>query len=334
MHEPYDSYNLTPAQAERQLLAEVGKTALGRALLNYLKQQGVEIVVTEDVPPVLGAGIVAGGGYMPGEKKLYLDPRAGSDRLLHFFAHETRHVAQMETEMKRNFSAAAFEPHGHLFAVRLMEMDADAFAVYFVYNHARETGSAAFGNLSRNASWRETPDSLEADRAPLYNAFYAAWAQSGGKDEAGAMKSAALAWLDNEQLVDAYNDSAMMGWRKGAWQGLLNHADNAQSPFAKAFAQAVRAPHDVAGLFIDRAADFSSLFSDIGVPDYLDEDDLPAFAVQVMDGQAKVRGAALTTLRSAKDDFATAATHYRSMADREEAAEKPARRGFSPRAAA
>ncbi len=334
MHEPYDSYNLTPAQAEQQLLAEVAKTALGRALLDYLKQQGVEIVVTEDVPPVLGAGTVAGGGYMPSEKKLYLDPRAGADRLLHFFAHETRHVAQMENEMQRNFSAAAFEPHGHLFAVRLMEMDADAFAVYFVYNHARETGSTAFDALSKNASWRETPDSLEADRAPLYNAFYAVWAQSGGKDEASAMQRAALAWLDNEQLVDAYNESAMLGWRKGSWQGLLNHADNAQSPFARAFAQAVRTPHDVAGLFIDRAADFSSLFSDIGVPDYLDEGDLAAFAVQVMDGQAKVVEPALTALRNATDDFATAAAHYTGMADQLKAAQKPARRGQFPRAAA
>lgn len=334
MHEPYDSYNLTPAQAERQLLAEVAKTALGRELLNYLEQQGVEIVVTEDMPPVMGAGVVAGGGYMPGEKKLYLDPRAGADRLLHFFAHETRHVAQMENEMQRNFSAAAFEPHGHLFAVRLMEMDADAFAVYFVYNHAKETGSAAFGNLSKNAAWRETPDSLEADRAPIYNAFYAAWAQSGGKDEAGAMKRAALAWLDNGQLVDAYNESAMMGWRKGSWQGLLNHADNAQSPFAMAFAEAVRRPHDVAGLFIDRAADFSSLFSDIGVPDYLSEDDLPGFAVQVMDGQAKVTGPALSALRSAADDFATAAAHYTGMADQLRDAQKPAQRRAFPRSAA
>jgi hypothetical protein len=333
MHEPYDSYNLTPAQAERQLLAEVRKTALGRALLNYLDQQGVEIVVTEDVPPVMGAGIVAGGGYMPAEKKLYLDPRAGADRLLHFFAHETRHVAQIETEMKRNFSAAAYEPHGHLFAVRLMEMDADAFAVYFVYNHARETGSAAFGNLSKNASWRETPDSLEADRAPLYNAFYTAWAQSGGKDEAAAMKAAALAWLDNEQLVDAYNESAMMGWRKGAWQGLLNHAGNAQSPFAIAFAEAVRRPYSVTGLFIDRAADFSSLFSDIGAPDYLDEADLAGFAAQVMDGQAKVAEPTLSALNSAADDFATAAAHYTDMADAQKPA-KPARRKASPRAAA
>ena len=315
MHEPYDSYNLTPAQAERQLLAEVAKTALGRALLHYLKQQGVEIVVTDDVPPVMGTGVVAGGGYMPSEKKIYLDPRAGADRLLHFFAHETRHVAQIETEMQRNFSAAAFEPHGHLFAVRLMEMDADAFAVYFIYNHARETGSDIFENLSRNVSWRETPDSLEADRAPLYNAFYGAWARSGGVDEAGAMKAAALAWLDNEQLVDAYNESALLGWRKGAWQALLNHADNALSPFAKAFAEAVRAPHDVAGLFIDRAADFSSLFSDIGVPDYLDEDALASFAVQVMDGQAKVGEPALGELRRAADDFATAAAHYMGMAD-------------------
>ena len=334
MHEPYDSYNLTPAQAERQLLTEVGKTALGRELLNYLEQQGVEIVVTEDMPPVLGAGIVAGGGYMPAEKKLYLDPRAGSDRLLHFFAHETRHVAQMETELNRNFSAAAFEPHGHLFAVRLMEMDADAFAVYFIYNHAKETGSPVFGNLSKNAAWRETPDSLEADRAPLYNAFYAAWVQSGRQDEPSAMKAAALAWLDNEQLVNAYNESALLGWRKGAWQGLLNHADNSQSPFAMAFAEAVRAPHDVAGLFIDRAADFSSLFSDIGAPDYLDEDALAGFAVQVMDGQAKVTGAALTELRRAKDDFATAAAHYTGMADRQQPAEKPARRKPFPRAAA
>ena len=331
MHEPYDSYNLTPAQAERQLLAEVAKTALGRELLNYLKQQGVEIVVTEDVPPVMGTGVVAGGGYMPSEKKIYLDPRAGADRLLHFFAHETRHVAQMETEMQRNFSAAAFEPHGHLFAVRLMEMDADAFAVYFIYNHARETGSDIFDNLSRNASWRETPDSLEADRAPLYNAFYGAWARSAGADEAGAMKAAALAWLDNEQLVDAYNESALLGWRKGAWQGLLNHADNAQSPFAKAFAEAVRAPHDVAGLFIDRAADFSGLFSDIGVPDYLDEEALAGFAVQVMDGKAKVAQPALAELRSAADDFATAAAHYTRMADRQE---KPARRHVFPRSAA
>lgn len=334
MHEPYDSYNLKPAQAERQLLAEVGRTALGRALLNYLEQQGVEIVVTEDVPPVMGAGIVAGGGYMPGEKKLYLDPRAGADRLLHFFAHETRHVAQMENEMQRNFSAAAFEPHGHLFAVRLMEMDADAFAVYFVYNHAKETGSPAFGNLSKNAAWRETPDSREADRAPLYNAFYAAWVQSGRVDEAGAMQRTALAWLDNEQLVNAYNESALLGWRKGSWQGLVNHSDNPQSPFAIAFAEAVRTPHDVAGLFIDRAADFSSLFSDIGVPDYLSEDDLPAFAVQVMDGQAKVAEPALSALHDASDDFATAAAHYTGMADREKAHEKQSRRRFFPRAAA
>jgi hypothetical protein len=333
MHEPYDSYNLTPAQAERQLLAEVGKTALGRALLDYLEQQGVAIVVTEDVPPVMGAGIVAGGGYMPAEKKLYLDPRAGADRLLHFFAHETRHVAQMETEMQRNFSAAAFEPRGHLFAVRLMEMDADAFAVYFIYNHARETGSKVFDNLSKNTSWRETPDSLEADRAPLYNAFYAAWMQSGRLDEAGAMKAAALAWLDNDQLVHAYNESALMGWRKGAWQGLLNHADNPQSPFAAAFAEAVRAPHDVAGLFMDRAADFSSLFSGIGVPDYLDEDALAGFAVQVMDGQATVAEPALTALRGAIDDFATAAAHYTGMADAQKP-RKAASRKASPRAAA
>ncbi len=333
MHEPYDSYHLTPAQAERQLLAEAGKTALGRALLDYLEQQGVEIVVTDDVPPVMGAGIVAGGGYMPSEKKLYLDPRAGADRLLHFFAHETRHVAQMETEMQRNFSAAAFEPHGHLFATRLMEMDADAFAVYFVFNHARETGSDIFDTLSKNTSWRETPQSLEADRAPLYNAFYAAWAQSVGNDEAAAMKTAALAWLDNEQLVNAYNESAMFSWRKGAWQGLLNHSGDAQSPFSRAFAEAVRTPHDVAGLFIDRAADFSSLFTAFGVPDYLDEGDLAGFALDVMDGQARVTGDALRALESATDDFATAAAHYTGMADAIKPA-KPARHKAFPRAAA
>ncbi len=333
MHEPYDSYNLTPAQAKRQLLAQVGRTALGRALLNYLEQQGVEIVVTDDVPPVMGAGVVAGGGYMPAEKKIYLDPRAGSDRLLHYFAHETRHVAQIENEMQRNFSAAAFEPHGHLFATRLMEMDADAFAVYFIYNHARETGSDIFDTLSKNISWRETPQSLEADRAPLYNAFYAAWAQSGGVDAAAVMKTTALAWLDNEQLVGAYNEAALFSWRKGPWQGLLNHANNAQSPFSRAFAEAVRTPHDVAGLFIDRAADFSSLFSAFGVPDYLEEHDLAGFAVQVMDGPAMVTEPALTELRRASDDFATAAAHYTDMADAQKLV-KPARSKAYPRAAA
>lgn len=253
---------ITPAEFgegfKKDLVAEISKTPLGKNLLGWMAANGIDIEITTDMSAVQGTGSKALGYWNPKAKKLFLNPIDGIYPLMHVFAHELRHAAQdsVYESLERGFDRMA--PVNYVLERRLREMDADAFAVFFVAQHLFSTETK--------------DDSILSQRPEMYDAF----AEADG-DDAERLQAAVKAYLEDKDLATAYGTYALKSWEHSMAYVLVYNLDKPESDFSKAFKKAAARFND--GAFeepLERLQRFmlgySKLFTEQGAPDYLTPD--------------------------------------------------------------
>lgn len=313
----YDDYAAWAKQVEAELLEKVRGTEMGRGLLKYLEDQKIECIVTTAMPSFGDEEVELGGLYDGLNRKMYLNAQHPIPALMHFLAHETRHVAQLESDRELPTTSALLDPVNHLYATRLREMDADTFAIAFVFNHTIETKEPVFQQLFENGKgWANYGFFSSGElRGKLYDAFYETYEQSGFKDVIGSLRHVYSKMIYIDTLKEGYDQLATLGWRSGIWKNILENAEKPESDFSRSFAAVARKkPQDAKELFKQRAARYSALFGDIGAIDYLKDLDMELVFEHVAKAEdAQIHGKAREMLVSANDDFKRAVAHYAKM---------------------
>lgn len=315
-----DARDIDVRRVKATVLETIRKTQLGRSLLGYLESNDIKLVVTTEFPAIVGDAATHAGLYDGGSRKLYLNAAFPLPALMHTFAHETRHVAQFRHDFARHDeNVAHIDPLGHVHFMRLREMDADAFAVYFLLNHALETKEELFGKLSEPEGWGVKSGFLFAARVPrteLYKVFYDAWFDENTlKDAAHAMRRVFSAVLHMPGFKEHYDAFSLKVWRKRFWESLVDNSKDHRSAFSKSFAKAARKkPHDLTEMFKDKAGGYSRLFAEWGSPDYLAGIDLAKVVTYVAEEEsARVSGDTARQLEEAREDFKQAVEYYAKM---------------------
>jgi hypothetical protein len=237
-------------------------------------------------------------------------------KALHSFAHETRHAAQTDADLGCAGTDESFHPVNFLLRTRLREMDADAFAVFFLANHAKETDSRHFFDL-RNpvsvASGMFAASSGTLDRSAMYRAFLDAW-QENGKDAALSMRAAAAALFADGRVNRAYDRDAVQQWKDVIWPEITGRAKKPRSDRAQSLRAVFQKFHDKKFMspeenLVAHAKRYSKLFGAAGSPDYLEGcyDRLFGFLSERAPGSDAVWGG---PMRELKDDFNRAVDHY------------------------
>lgn len=277
------------AQAVKQrLLGEVGKTGLGRALLDYLAKRAIAIVMGD---PSQGntEGGTAAAYWDPQGNRIIIDPNASLAQHLHFFAHEARHAAQGEANLKLPHQIEMMHPFYAVLHLRLQEMDADLFAVHFVNNHAKQIahdeGAALLAELSTPALPPETfmrgekeVTVRKIDRSGMYRAF----AESGNIDPAASLLAAAKDFIDNRVITRFYAKFSLQGWAQTIPPLLNQFKDEPESYFAAAFREAAQSyenktPVLPAETLKAAALAYGQIFGEAGMPDYASRIDFEKF---------------------------------------------------------
>lgn len=301
--------------AKQKVMSVVGETPLGRALLGALKRAGTEIIFTDRMPAV-SKNTITYGLYSSAHNAVFMYAAAPLAAQLHFFAHEARHALQINAEAKlvareMETSIHMLSPLTQLYLMRLREMDADAFAVHFLTQHDRVTGSKYSDSMRHNDAQR--PQGMEYDRSEMYKAYAAA------PDAKTGLRNAMTAFLADVPLVKAYNDFALKMWEAMILPPMEAHAEKPRSTYARAFAQAalrVEETDQPEILFEKRAAAYSKIMTRSGMPDYLAGTKLPDFREMVCAGDKKTDPwkTAPRALNNAMDNFNSAVILYSIMA--------------------
>lgn len=200
------------------LLDEMRQIPLGVALCDALDDLGVQVVIDDAALDGFRADEddAVFGAYRSSDNVIYL--RAGSSMAvaMHVLAHEARHALQIHAERVgidrlSHFNLMA-NPAAYAINTRLREIDADVFAVYFLYVHAVETFSAHFDDMIDS----RYDDAKLMHRAGLYKAFYETWKKNEGShhdvDVRHAMKAVATAWLKDDMQVRSYDVYICREW--------------------------------------------------------------------------------------------------------------------------
>lgn len=300
--------------AKNAVLSAVRETPLGRALLGALKRAGTNIVFTDQMPSVSENTRVY-GLYMSAHNTVFMNAAAPLSAQLHFFAHESRHALQMQADAKiesRNSETSIhlLSPLTQLYLMRLRELDADAFAVHFLSQHDRLTGSSHSQTMRDVDVMRQ--QGMEYDRHKMYDAYAAA------PDAKTGLRAAVNAFLADTPLVKAYNEFAVHAWQHTILPPIVAHADKPRSTYARAFAHAAR--HEAQAdqpetLFEKRAAAYSKILNRSGMPDYLSGMNPAEFRRMVCETDRKTDPWKTTgrALGSAMLDFNAAIVHYSHM---------------------
>lgn len=264
---------------KEELLAEIRKTKLGRFLLDDLERRKVTLVLSGDMSAASEGNGSAAAYWDPQHRRIVLSPGAPMAKLLHFFAHETRHSAQFDVDMALARPTEVLHPVNFVLANRLQEMDADAFAVFFLANHAMETNSEFFSELSRpekTSGWLSAAfgqADAKVDRSQMFRSFYDSWHES-GRDPARAMRDAAITLFD-DPLINAYYDGRCVAlWNDKIYAGMVAASKDPDSKQAQSFKEVFKAFRD--GKFQPpaerlevHATAYSKIFAEAGSPDYL-----------------------------------------------------------------
>ena len=256
----------TADDKKQQLLQALQKTALGRGLLQYLDDNGITFNVTVE-GQIRGDPLVE-GLYDGNARTLTMNGLVPMARQLHTFAHEIRHAAQIGYDQKSSDVSAHADPLFLLFTTRLREVDADAFAVYFAYNHTKETGEDIFGALGQmqDIAKIEGRTITPVRRDLLFTAFEKAL--EGGVDK--AMLAAATALVKDKVAMDIYNTEALDLWHRDLLPLLAESLNAPKSVFSQHFAQyARRGGAGNSAAFVEKAKAYAGIFSGLGAPDYL-----------------------------------------------------------------
>lgn len=199
-----------------ELLGHIRDIPLGVALCDALDAHGVDVCI-DSAEVRQRAGDRAFGLYAPQQKKIYLRDDAEPAAALHIFLHEARHALQIcglsrHAGYRDIFNLYA-DPKAFALNVRLREMDADTFAVYFLYVHAAETGSDWFDRMMVAKTAHEG-----AGRGALYRVFYQAWKNAGSshadEDVIPAMQAVGDAWLASKSLPRSYDARSCTEWAR------------------------------------------------------------------------------------------------------------------------
>ena len=333
------SPSMTDAECDASrsaVLSAVGQTPLGRALLGQLKKASVAIVFTDRMPQV-GENASVHGLYHGGHNALFINAASPLSAQLHFFAHESRHALQMQADIKLDAKAADISIHNlspltQVYLMRLREIDADAFAVHFLAQHDRATGSQHFDAMRQPKGLFARGD--EYDRSGMYRAY------ADAPDAAAGVRASMRAFLSDVRLVNGYNNFAMQVWENMILPPMADYAQKPRSAYARDFAAAARRADSAdqpADLFNKRAAAYSKILNRSGMPNYLSGANVSQFRLAVCDTGAdtdpwKTTGHAL---ERAMLDFNAAIRHYSRMkpaANTNKPAEKPRvqHRGHQP----
>lgn len=273
-----DSHAPEDPAAKERLLAEIRKTALGRHLLEDLERRNVTLVVTRDMSVANTETSVAGGYWNPLRRRIMLSAEAPLAKQLHYFAHETRHSAQHEVDMSFKNAAEILHPAHFLLRNRLHEMDADAFAVFFLANHAIEAKSTHFDALSQTESAPKLFGIFslfdeKIDRSGMYRVFLESWKEH-GKDMARAMRDAAAALFD-EPLINKYYDARCVRlWNESIFPKMVDAAKAPDSYAARSLRKVFKAFHDKKAKtpeqdMLEHAQAYSKIYGEAGSPAYL-----------------------------------------------------------------
>lgn len=319
------------ASVKEALVEAVSRTELGRHLLAFIEKEGITLEMSTDFSRVDASGGSASAGYWDAvNKKIVLDPRNKLNELLHFFAHETRHAAQT-VALQGSDNAEILHPFNLAHSMRLMEMDADTFAVYFIADYTLKVKPDDPEQESPFATMLRPPREYMAtrngvtslyetlDRAQLYRAAEESWAQDKNNFQK-MMTASASAFLNNQKLLRTYNDHALSQWEEAILPILRKHAAEPESEFAQAFTAAARRLKDKTYTQPEehikkRAAIFSKLFNEAGVPDYLAGLSLDAVAKSVMEEPVTHDSASHEKYDRAVDTFKEAIDAYIAKAD-------------------
>ena len=337
-----DSRPAEDTAAKELLVAEIRKTTLGRHLLADLARRNITLVVTDDMSAANMGTSSAGGYWDPAKRRLMLSAEASLAKQLHYFAHETRHSAQFEVDMNLPNAADALHPVNFVLRNRLHEMDADAFAVFFVANHDIETKSAHFEELSRPESASGlfglfSGGERKVDRSIMYRAFYDSW-KAHDKDMKRATRDAAAALFDEPLINKIYDERSVALWNEKIWSRMLATSKTPDAPAAKWLRKVFKRFHDKKAPspkedLLQRATAYSKIYAEAGSPDYLANINDQAFfdyLAKDAKGADKVWGNEMPTLM---DRFNEASDYYLNKMPKSAAKKKP-RRKTAPVAAA
>lgn len=321
------------ATSRKAVLSAVRETRLGRGLLAQLNKIGVAIVFTDQMPQ-LNDNTRVRGVFDGAQGALLIDAAAPLTEQLHYFAHESRHALQMYADMQisakdRETSVHLLSPLTQLYLMRLREIDADTFAVHFLAQHDRATGSKHFDVMSQPAA-RDG----DYDRSRLYRAY------ADAPDAVQGLRASAHEFLAYTAIVNGYNNFALDMWEDRILPPMADNAQKPRSAYAREFAAAARRAYNTAQpaeLFNQRAVAYSKILNRSGMPDYLAGANVDQFRKTVCDAGAdtdpwKTTGHAL---ERAMLDFNAAIRHYSRMkapanSNKQSAQPRAPRRGQQP----
>lgn len=264
--------------AKQRLLDEIRKTELGRYLLDDLARRNVTLVVSSNMSAVNQGSGEAGAYWDPKARRIVVSPDRSLAKQLHYFAHETRHSAQFDVDMAFPRPTEVLHPVNFVLSNRLHEMDADAFAVYFVADHALKTKSKFFEELSQPEQAEHWLSSLlgtegKISRAQMYTTFIDSWREN-DKDLARAMRDAAVTLFNEPQINKYYDERCVMLWNKNIFPVFAKASKKPRSQDAKRVRQFFHDFRD--GKFQSpqdnleaHAKAYSKIFAEGGSPDYL-----------------------------------------------------------------
>lgn len=265
---------MTSQTSPENLFAEMTATPLGQALVRYLVQREVQVVLQAP------ADLQAGGYYSPSQKMIFIDPALPLPAMLHALAHEIRHVGQHESDQRRGMAymfKISADPAHFRTVMRVKEIDADVFAVYFLYDHAQKAQS---GHFAAMAGWDVNNES-RLTRHLLYQRFDDVIdVMQGARGKTAlraAMAGTGAVIVDCRDYIPLYDDGYLRQWRQlmapslaayAVAEGLDSHAALMQAMDQKA--------DDTVGA--ERCRAYARLFNDLGVPEYLNAAQAKEFA--------------------------------------------------------
>ncbi|MEZ0222914.1 MAG: DUF6782 family putative metallopeptidase [Alphaproteobacteria bacterium] len=338
-----DSPLVEDTAAKDRLVAEISKTALGRHLLADLERRNITLAVTSDMSAANTETSSVRGYWDPAKRQIMLSADAPLAKQLHYFAHETRHSAQYEVDMGHPNAAEALHPVNFLLRNRLHEMDADAFAVFFVANHDIENKSAYFEELSRQESAPRLFGAFfvseqKVDRSRMYREFFDSW-EKHGKDMKRATRDAAVALFEEPLINQIYDARCVAQWNERIWPQMIEASKTPDALSAKWLRKVFKRFHDKKVQspkenLVERAKAYSKIYAGAGSPDYLADINGDAF----FDYLAKdARGADRIWNREMPgliDRFDEASDYYLNKMPKPSAKKKPGRKTPAVKAAA
>ncbi len=326
--------NSTPdcAEVKETLVAEIAKSALGRFLLDDLKRRGIELVLSNELSHDNQGEGDLGGYWDPAARRINLSARAPLHKLMHYFAHEVRHSAQYEADLVLENIPESLHPVNFVVMNRMREMDADAFAVYFVADHALETKSGHFTELSKPLPPLSDLETLfgaavqQVDRSEMYRRFAETWREK-DKNMALAMQAAAPALFTSPLVNECYDESYVRQWKNIIWPVFVEASKQPGEAKAHSLRNLFQRFRDgkfkqPADTLVAQAKAYSKIYASAGAPDYLEGvyDKIYPFLSEEANGAMRIWGSQMTDL---KEKFNEACDYYLDKMPIAEKAKKP-----------